>query len=86
APPGPDAQALRLFEKMGGFVAMRRQLGLHPPCHAMCDALLGMVFGAWGSKQDPRPIREKDVMAIKGGKESWLRSWWSSYSSNANDE
>lgn len=52
---------------------MCRQLELHTPCQAICDALMGMIFGVWGSKHEPRPIREKDVMAIKGNKESWLR-------------
>lgn len=71
--PGPDPQALRAFEKLGGFTAMCRQLELHSTCQAMCDALMGMIFGVWGSKHEPRPIREKDVLAIKGNKESWLR-------------
>lgn len=71
--PGPDRQALRAFEKLGGFAAMARQLELHTTCQAVCDALMGMIFGVWGSKHEPRPIREKDVLAIKGNKESWLR-------------
>lgn len=71
--PGPDRQALRAFEKLGGFAAMCRQLELHTTCQAVCDALMGMIFGVWGSKHEPRPIREKDVLAIKGNKESWLR-------------
>lgn len=71
--PGPDPQALRAFEKLGGFAAMGRQLELHVTCQAVCDALMGMIFGVWGSKHEPRPIREKDVLAIKGNKESWLR-------------
>ena len=71
--PGPDPQGLRAFEKMGGFAAMGRQLELHVTCQAVCDALMGMIFGVWGSKHEPRPIREKDVLAIKGNKESWLR-------------
>lgn len=70
---GPDPQALRAFEKLGGFAAMCRQLEPHATCQAMCDALMGMIFGVWGSKHEPRPIREKDVLAIKGNKESWLR-------------
>lgn len=71
--PGPDPQALRAFEKLGGFAAMGRQLELHAACQPVCDALMGMIFGVWGSKHEPRPIREKDVLAIKGNKESWLR-------------
>lgn len=70
---GVDPQALRAFEKLGGFTAMCRQLEPHATCQAMCDALMGMIFGVWGSKHEPRPIREKDVLAIKGNKESWLR-------------
>ena len=70
---GADPQALRAFEKLGGFTAMCRQLEPHATCQAMCDALMGMIFGVWGSKHEPRPIREKDVLAIKGNKESWLR-------------
>lgn len=71
--PGPDPQALRTFEKLGGFAAMARQLERHTTCQVVCDALMGMIFGVWGSKHEPRPIREKDVLAIKGNKESWLR-------------
>lgn len=52
---------------------MGHQLELHTTCQAVCDALMGMIFGMWGSKHEPRPIREKDVLAIKGNKESWLR-------------
>lgn len=52
---------------------MCHQLELHTTCQAVCDALMGMIFGVWGSKHEPRPIREKDVLAIKGNKESWLR-------------
>lgn len=52
---------------------MCRQLELHTACQSVCDALVGMIFGAWGSKHEPRPISEKDVLAIKGNKESWLR-------------
>lgn len=70
---GADPQALRAFEKLGGFTAMCRQLEPHATCQGVCDALMGMIFGVWGSKHEPRPIREKDVLAIKGNKESWLR-------------
>lgn len=52
---------------------MARQLERHSTCQVVCDALMGMIFGVWGSKHEPRPIREKDVLAIKGNKESWLR-------------
>ncbi|CAM9109555.1 unnamed protein product, partial [Hapterophycus canaliculatus] len=84
--PGPDPQALRAFEKLGGFAAMGRQLERHTTCQLVCDALMGMIFGVWGSKHEPRPIREKDVLAIKGNKESWLRAWWSSYSSPPDED
>lgn len=69
--PGLDTRALAAFEKLGGFTAMCRQLELHTTCQAVCDALMGMILGVWGSKHEP--IREKDVMAIKGTKESWVR-------------
>lgn len=52
---------------------MCHQLEMHAACQAVCDALMGMIFGVWGSKHEPRPIRERDVLDIKGNKESWLR-------------
>ncbi|CAM9475410.1 unnamed protein product, partial [Phaeothamnion confervicola] len=81
--PGPDSAALKQFMKIGGFAVMCRVLGACVPTQGVCDALLGMVFGVWGSREEPNRMREKDVMAIKSGRESWLKSWslWTPVSS-----